>query len=257
MISQKNDFFRNFSIYKSAFTIKPKSFALQSLSLIHIDTLLFYILMGDTMFDTIGTWLVDMMYTVWYPGLIFATFLENFIPPIPSEVIMPLGGYLASIGKMNLILVILLWSLWSTLGTLPYFFIGKYFTKHKISDFVDRYGKYFRYDTRKLDNLYDIFNKNDSSRVFFARFLPGARSLISLPAGSADMDFTKFISLTFVGTAIRTTLWTLIGYFFWQKQDMIMTYFREYEHYALYLLIVIVIIVIVWSVNRPTKEEME
>ena len=208
------------------------------------------------MFESIGTWLVNMMHTVWYPGLLFATCLENFIPPIPSEVIMPLWWYLASIGKMNLIAVILIGTLWSTLWTLPYFYIGKFFTKHKISTFVEQYGKYFRYDTTKLDNLYDIFNKNDKSRVFFARFLPGARSLISLPAGSADMDVTTFMGLTFLGTAIWTTLWTLIGYFFWQQQEMLTTYFKEYEHYALYLLIAIVLGVIVWSVNRPTKEEL-
>ena len=123
------------------------------------------------MFESLWTWLVNMMHTVWYPGLLFATFLENFIPPIPSEVIMPLWWYLASQGKMNIILVILIGSLWSSLGTLPYFYIGKYFTKHKISEFVAQYGKYFRYDTEKLDNLYDIFNKNDSSRVSFGRFL--------------------------------------------------------------------------------------
>ena len=62
-------------------------------------------------FAEIGTWLVNLMETIGYPGLLLATFLENFIPPIPSEVIMPLGGYLASIGKMNLIAVILIGSL--------------------------------------------------------------------------------------------------------------------------------------------------
>jgi alkaline phosphatase len=197
-----------------------------------------------------------MMYTIGYPWLLFATFLENFIPPIPSEVIMPLWGYLASIGKMNLFLVILIGTLWSTLWTLPYFYIGKFFTKHKIAGFVEQYGKYFRYDTKKLDNLYDIFNKNDKSRVFFARFLPGARSLISLPAGSADMDVKTFMLLTFSGTAIWTTLWTLIWYFFWQQQDRIAALFEQYDHYALYIVIAIAIGVIVWSVNRPTKEEL-
>jgi membrane protein DedA with SNARE-associated domain len=208
------------------------------------------------MFEIIGTWLVNMMNTIGYPGLLFATFLENFIPPIPSEVIMPLWGYLASIGKMNIIIVILIGTLWSTLWTLPYFYIGKFFTKHKISAFVEQYGKYFRYDTKKLDNLYEIFNKNDKSRVFFARFLPGARSLISLPAGSADMDVKMFMLLTFSGTAIWTTLWTLIGYFFWQQQDRISALFDQYDHYALYLVIAIALGVIIWSVNRPTKEEL-
>ena len=207
------------------------------------------------MFESLWSRLVNMMNTIGYPWLLFATFLENFIPPIPSEVIMPLWWYLASIGKMNLLAVILIGSLWSTLWTLPYFYIGKFFTKHKIAAFVEEYGKYFRYDTQKLDNLYDIFNKNDKSRVFFARFLPGARSLISLPAGSADMDVKTFMLLTFSGTAIWTTLWTLIGYFFWQQQDRISALFEQYDHYALYIVIAIAIGVIVWSVNRPAEIE--
>ncbi len=204
-------------------------------------------------FVAIATWLVNLMETVGYPGLLLATFLENIIPPIPSEVIMPLGGYLASIGKMHIILVILIGTLGSTLGTIPYFYIGKIFSRHRIADFVDRYGKYFFYSVEKLDNLYEIFSKHDKYRVFFARFLPGARSLISLPAGSADMDAKMFFWLTFLGTAIWTTIWTLIGYFFGQQQEMLTSFFKQYEHYALYFLILVVLAVIVWSVVKKRK----
>jgi len=207
------------------------------------------------MFETIGTWLVHLMETVWYSGLVFAGFLENIIPPIPSEVIMPLAGYLAAQGKMNIILVILLGTLWSSLGTIPYFFIGRYFSKHKISGFVTQYGKYFFFTTAQLDNLYEVFNKHDSSRVFFARFLPGARSLISLPAGSADMSFKKFLILTFVGTGIWTTLRALIGYFFWQQQETILHYVKQYEHYGKYAVVTLVVIIVIWAVNRPTEIE--
>lgn len=201
-------------------------------------------------FVEIGAWLVQLMETIGYPWLLFATFLENFIPPIPSEVIMPLAWYLASIGKMNIILVILIGTLWSTLGTLPYFYIGKYFSRHKINDFVDKYGSYFFYSREKLDNLYDLFNKHDKYRVFFARFLPGARSLISLPAWSADMDAKIFFWLTFLGTAIRTTLWTLLGYFFWQQQEVLIWYVTQYEEYGKYLLLCIVVGVVVWSLVK-------
>lgn len=75
------------------------------------------------MFAQIGTWLVHLMETVGYVGLFFASFLENVIPPIPSELIMPLAGYLASMGKMDIVLVILIGTLGSTLGTIPYFFV--------------------------------------------------------------------------------------------------------------------------------------
>ena len=205
-------------------------------------------------FASIGAWLVNLMETVGYPWLLFATFLENFIPPIPSEVIMPLGGYLASIGKMNIVLVIIIGSLGSTLGTLPYFYIGRFFSRHKITEFVEKYGKYFFYSTEQLDNLYEIFSTHDKYRIFFGRFLPGARSLISLPAGSANMDVKVFFWLTFLGTAIWTTLRTLIGYFFWQQQELLSNFFKQYEHYALYFLIAVVVAVIVWSIIMKKKD---
>lgn len=207
------------------------------------------------MLASIGSWLVQLMETVGYPGLIFAGFLENIIPPIPSELIMPLAGYLAAQGKMNIFLVIIFGTLGSSLGTIPFFFIGRYFSRHKISEFVEKYGKYFFFDREKLDNIFDLFNKHDGSRVFFARFLPGARSLISLPAGSANMDLKKFLVLTFAGTAIWTTLWSLIGYYFGQQQEMILSYIDQYEHYGKYVVVGLVIIIIVWAVNRPTKAE--
>jgi membrane protein DedA with SNARE-associated domain len=102
--------------------------------------------------------------------------------------------------------------------------------------------------------LYDIFRQHDSSWVFFARFLPWARSLISIPAWSAGMNDIKFFILTYTGTLIWTTLRTLIGYFFWSQQDWILWLLDQYEHRALGLLAIIVVWLIVWSIRKTKKK---
>ncbi len=127
------------------------------------------------MFEQLGTQLIELINQVGYVGLFIASFLENLIPPIPSEVIMPLGGYLASIGKLNIIAVIMICAVGSTLGNLPYYFVGRYFSHKRLRTFVEKYGKYVRYKPEYLDDLFDVFRKNDKKIVFLGRFLPGAR----------------------------------------------------------------------------------
>lgn len=248
---------QHLSIGKICFRIKRKFFRLAiRLWSLYSKKVTLYQYFDDIMFQTIGQNLLHRIQEVGYGGFFVATFLENLIPPIPSEVIMPFGGYLASLGKLNLLWVIFVWSLWSTLGTLPYFYIGKLITKHRISAFVECYGRYVWYTTDKLDRLYNTFAENKEAWVFFGRFFPGARSFISLPAWSADMRWGKFIILTWSGTALWTTLWTLIGYRYGDNQSSVTELFHRYEQYGWSILIVLIIITIVWAVNRPMKEEM-
>ena len=68
------------------------------------------------------------------------------------------------------------------------------------------------------------------------------------------MNLKKFLGLTFLGTAIRTTLWALIGYYFGQQQESILFYVDKYDHYGKYIVVGILLIVIVWAVNRPLKK---
>ncbi|MBP7848492.1 DedA family protein [Patescibacteria group bacterium] len=127
------------------------------------------------MFEQLGNQLIELINQVGYSGLFIASFLENLIPPIPSEVIMPLGGYLASIGKLNILGVVMICAVGSTLGNLPYYFVGRYFSHKRLRKFVEKYGKYVRYKPEYLDDLFDVFRKNDKKIVFLGRFLPGAR----------------------------------------------------------------------------------
>ncbi len=187
------------------------------------------------MFTEIGNWLISLIYEVWYGGLFAASFIENLIPPVPSEVIMPLGGYLAWLGKLDVILVIIVCTLGSTLGNLPYYLLGWFLNERKITQFVAKYGKYFFAKPEYVKDLYEVFKKNDKKIVFFGRFLPGARGFIGLPAGSAKMNFLQFFFYTLMGTLVWTVFLVFLGYRMGAQRETVVKYTSEYEHIMIYI----------------------
>lgn len=208
------------------------------------------------MFESLGNTLVDLIHSVWYPGLFIASFLENLIPPIPSEVIMPLWGYLAATGKLNLIWVILVCAVGSTLWNIPYYFVGVYFNKAKIKRFVARYGKYFFTKEEYVDDLYEVFEKNDRKIVFFGRFLPGARAFIGIPAGSVHMNFMQFFRYTFAGTMVRTVFLVFLGYRFGTQYDIVVTWLEEYKHIMYPFVVVLWLALLAWVFFKTKKNKV-
>ncbi len=173
------------------------------------------------MLHDIADTLLTAVQEIGYLGLFFATFLENIIPPIPSELIMPFGGYLASTGRLNLVGAMLIATLGSLCGTLPYYFLGRVLHKKKVLRRAEKYGKFFLIGRKTAEDAFQLFEKNGKRIVFFSRFVPGARGLVSLPAGSANMNFLQFFLYTFAGTFIRAALLTGIGYYLGQNREKI------------------------------------
>jgi membrane protein DedA with SNARE-associated domain len=112
---------------------------------------------------------------------------------------MPLGGYLASIGSISVIGAILTCTVGSALGTVPYYYLGKYLHRERLTLLVQKYGHWIGYKTEYLDDLYETFATHGPSIVFSSRFIPGARSIISLPAGSAGMPLGQLMIYSIAG----------------------------------------------------------
>src|SRR5688500_8146557 len=89
-----------------------------------------------------ATWVMNVMQSLGYPGLVFLMFVENIFPPIPSELIMPLAGYLAAQGKMNLAGVVAAGTLGSVLGALPLYWIGRKLGKERLERLAERHGRW-------------------------------------------------------------------------------------------------------------------
>lgn len=147
-----------------------------------------------------------------YFGLVLLMFAENLFPPIPSELIMPLAGYLSSEGQLSLIGAIVAGTLGSVLGALPFYGVARWFGHERLAAFIDRHGHWLALSRRDLVRADRIFNRYGAWIILFGRLIPGVRSLISLPAGVYAMPVGRFLLLTAAGSALWSTFLATAGY---------------------------------------------
>lgn len=158
--------------------------------------------------DTINQWIVSLIDSAGYLGIFFSMLVEGIFTPIPSEAIVPFAGYLASIGRFSLPLVILVASIGATAGSTVAYALAKMIGRTAVL----RYGKYFGVSHETLGKADRWFEKYGSWGVLIGHTLPGIRSIISFPAGLASMDLRKFMIATFAGACIWNTVLALTGY---------------------------------------------
>lgn len=159
-------------------------------------------------FAALISWLVSVIGSLGYPGIVALMFLESSLFPFPSEVVMPPAGYLARTGEMNIVAVIACGILGSLLGALFNYWIAIKWGRK----FFERYGKWFFVKPEHLDRAEKFFARHGHISTFTARLLPVVRQYISLPAGLARMDLVKFCVCTAAGSGIWVALLAGAGY---------------------------------------------
>lgn len=137
-----------------------------------------------------------------YLGIFLLMALENVIPPIPSEVIMGLGGMAVARGQMDLVPLLLWGTAGTTFGNMFWYEIGRRMGVARFRPFVERHGRWLTMEWEDVERLDRFFHRHGHWVVFVFRFMPTFRTIISLPAGMARMPLWKFLLFTFVGSAI-------------------------------------------------------
>jgi membrane protein DedA with SNARE-associated domain len=148
-----------------------------------------------------------------YLGIFLLMVLENVIPPVPSEVIMSLGGIAAGQGKMDFTLLVLTGTLGCIFGNLFWYEIGLRFGYQRLKPAVDRWGRWLTMDWEDVEKLRGFFDRWGGITVLVFRFMPIGRTVISIPAGLLQMPRWRFIVYTTIGSAIWNTM--LVGVGFW------------------------------------------
>jgi membrane protein DedA with SNARE-associated domain len=146
-----------------------------------------------------------------YGAIFAAMFLENLFPPIPSELIMPLGGFYVHQGQLALIPVVLAGLLGTVLGALPWYGIGRVINEERIEHWLERHGRWIGISPQELHRSRTWFNRHGTALVFWGRLVPGIRTLISVPAGIEMMPLVPFLIWTTAGSLIWTLLLTVAG----------------------------------------------
>ena len=197
---------------------------------------------------------VEKNSTVAYLTICLAMFLENIIPPIPSEIIMPLGGFFVYQQKLNFYILIF-WGLFGTiLGSLPWYYLGRLVNEKRISIFLDKKGKYLGISSKDLIKSKTWFERYGVSLVFWGRLVPGIRTLISVPAGIELMPLRKFLIWTTLGSLIWVVVLTYTGYLFGENYSIIATYLDQINYFVKPILILIFLYFFIKLIIRFIKK---
>jgi membrane protein DedA with SNARE-associated domain len=147
--------------------------------------------------------LIDALGAV---GVGLAVLLETVVPPIPSEVLLPLAGYLVQTGRESLLPVFLLATAGSVLGAALLYQLGRWLGPERSRRAL---GRLPLVDAGDVERAFDWFARHGRSAVLVGRLVPVVRSFVSVPAGVVRMPWPRFLLYTTLGSALWNAL--LIG----------------------------------------------
>ncbi|ATG51077.1 hypothetical protein CFK38_05665 [Brachybacterium vulturis] len=195
-------------------------------------------------------WAVETMDSLGALGVFLLIFLENVFPPIPSEVILPLAG-VAAAGPNNTYPVMLLASVaGSLIGAWMLYGLGRLLGPVRLRKIVIRLPLVHVGD---YDKSVDFMDRHGFKAIFFGRFVPGIRSLISIPAGLYAMPIGMFTLLTGAGSAIWNSIFLTIGYYMGSNWTVIEPYTDVFSNVAYAIVALVIVVFVVRLILRERK----
>src|SRR5262245_54748149 len=168
------------------------------------------------MVEQIFDWILELARAWGYPGIFFAMAIESTIIPLPSELVLIPAGYLVLKGEMSGGIVVLCGAFGSLLGAAINYAVSLWPGR----PIMERIGRYVLVTADKLDAAERYFARHGEITTFVGRLLPGIRHLISIPAGIARMDFTRFALYTTLGAGVWSAVLVGVGYFVGASEDL-------------------------------------
>ncbi|MDN7226641.1 DedA family protein [Planococcus liqunii] len=202
-------------------------------------------------------WITSIMSDYGYLGIFLLIMLENVFPPIPSEVILTVGGFMTTTTDMTILGVILASTAGSVSGALILYGIGLLLDVERLEKIVEKYGHILRVKKADIHRADAWFDRYGIWTIFFGRLIPLVRSLISIPAGMANTKFWLFLTFTTLGTLLWNTVLVFVGEAVGENRDQIMEQLDIYSN-VVYALIVLGGLAAVWYyVKKIRSREMD
>lgn len=206
-----------------------------------------------SLFSSLNATVEHLVENWGYLGIFSAMVLENVIPPIPSEVIMPLAGFYVGQGKLNFVLVVLAGLLGTVVGALPWYGVGRLVNEERLRHWLERRGRWVGVSPRELDDSRAWFQRHGAAVVFWGRLIPAIRTLISVPAGIEMMPFGPFLFWTTAGSLIWNLALTAAGWMLGRNWTLVLGWVKPFERVINLLIVVAVLAVLVWLGLRIWK----
>lgn len=202
--------------------------------------------MASIILSTIASWIMGVISSLSYGGIILLMAIESANIPLPSEIIMPFSGFLVAEGKFNLWLVGLAGAIGCVVGSIFSYYLGAFGGR----PLVEKYGKYILISRHDLDLADRWFSRYGEVVVFFGRLLPVVRTFISFPAGIARMNFSRFVIYSFLGSLPWTIVLAFIGQKLGAHWENLRVYFRSFD----WLILGLIILGIAYWIRRHLRQ---
>ncbi|MEU5947907.1 DedA family protein [Micromonospora sp. NPDC047465] len=179
-------------------------------------------------------------------GVALLVALESIIPPIPSEIVLAMAGYLAGEGRFNVVLVVLAATAGSLVGALVLYWLGAVAGEDRLKRWLDRLPLVDRDDLEKADRW---FERHGRWAVLFGRMIPVVRSLVSIPAGANRMPLPEFVAFTTLGSGVWNSVFVGLGYALGSRWQQI----ERYSDWFDYGIVAVLVVMIVWWAVKKAR----
>ena len=207
--------------------------------------------------EWLATFATDVIEALGYPGVAFLIFLENLFPPIPSEAILPLAGFLAGQGRLLLPAVIVAATVGAVAGALVLYGLGAWFGDRRLRWLVNRYGKWLALSEEDIDLANRWFGLHGGKAVLLCRLLPIVRSIISIPAGLRQMSLPLFILYTAIGSGLWNSVLVIGGWWLGENWEEVGDYV-SYLEYPVLIVVLLAVALYLWKrvLSKPRSRKM-
>ncbi|MGH9272676.1 MAG: DedA family protein [Ilumatobacteraceae bacterium] len=199
------------------------------------------------MLSALSDWVTDVIDAIGYVGVALLIALENLFPPIPSEIVLPFAGFVASDrGGLALIGMVVAATVGSLVGAWALYGLARWIGRERLTRFLVRYGRWLRLSAADVGRAERWFDRREVVALLVGRCVPLVRSLVSIPAGFSETPFWRFTLYTAIGSAIWNAMLISVGYALrdnWEDVEPVFDWFQ-------YVVLALIVAVIAWFIWR-------
>lgn len=200
-------------------------------------------------------WILEILESYGYFGVLLLIAIENIFPPIPSEVILTFSGFVTTKTNLTETGMVIYSTIGSVTGALALYGVGMVVDKNRIEKLIHKWGHIFRLTKEDVHKADQWFSKYGEWTIFFCRFIPLIRSLISIPAGMSHMNIGTFLILTTLGTLIWNFILIRLGATFGASWEEIVDFMNLYSNIAYASMAIILIVFAILFVRRKRSSK--
>lgn len=196
--------------------------------------------------DSVTEWVTDVVNALGPVGVALLVALENVFPPIPSEIVLPLAGFVAGQGKASLPAMVVGATVGSVVGAWILYGVAAFVGRDRLLRFVDRYGRWFTVSTTDMEKAEGWFDRRAGAAVLICRCIPLVRSLVSIPAGFRRMPLGRFTLYTAAGSAVWNIALVGAGYLLGERWESV----GDYVGILQWIVIMVILALVAWFLWR-------